>query len=213
MLSIKTFCFNPFQVNQYLIYDELGHAVIIDAACYEEHEKKELKQFIDQHKLTIEAIWLSHSHIDHIVGTAWMKKTFNAPLIMHQDGEFFMQAAPEYARMFGFNILEFAKVSSYFSDETLFIGNDAIHILNTPGHANGSVCFYAPSALFVVTGDVLFHNSIGRTDLPTGDYNTLINNIETKLLTLPDKTIVYPGHGGHTTIGNEKINNPFLNKL
>lgn len=210
MLSVKTFCCNPFQVNMYLIYDEQGHAVIVDPSCYDTSDYNALTLFVKQNNLTIQAQWLTHAHIDHICGSSWILDTFNAPLIMHPKSDFFLKAAPDYASMFGFNTDGFAEASENFNEQNTFIGQEKVQVLETPGHAAGSVCFYSLSGKFVITGDVLFHQSIGRTDLPTGNYQTLISSIETKLLTLPDETIVYPGHGMPSTIKNERNHNPFL---
>ncbi len=210
-MQIKKFVFNPFQVNTYLLFDETGQCAIIDPACSSPSEQQTLTSFIQQHKLTPVLLLLTHTHIDHILGVAWAKQTFGLEVSAHPDSEVYLRNAPDQAELFGL------KLSGTFSPglmlnetEDVFFGNSRMKVLHTPGHALGSVCFYHEPTESLFAGDVLFHQSIGRTDLPGGNYDVLKSNIWLKLFVLPDSTVVYPGHGPETTIGTEKVTNPFV---
>jgi len=195
----------------YLIHDEQNNAILLDPACYHTHEKNLLSEYITQHQLTLQAQWLTHSHVDHILGSSWVEQTFNVPLYAHPKTDFFLQASQEYANMFGFTLKSTATITHTVEDgEMVFLGNYAFQVITAFGHADGSVCYYQKEQGILFTGDVLFNDSIGRSDLPTGNHRMLINNIKEKLLILPDDTIVYPGHGPTTTIGKEKRENYFL---
>jgi len=211
MLQIKIFPFNPFQVNTYLLYDETGECAIIDASCYTDPEKQTLKNFIEDQNLKPSMLLTTHGHIDHILGNNFVYETWNLKPIVHKDGLGFLEEAVDYAQTFGFVVDKPVMPDQYLEDgQTVTFGNQQLKVLSTPGHAAGSVCFYHEIEKFVIVGDVLFQNSIGRTDLPTGNYEMLRQSIFSKLFTLPDDVKVYCGHGPATTIGDEKQNNPFL---
>ncbi len=211
MLKIKIFSFNPFHVNAYVLYDETGECAIIDASCYESHEQSQLKKFIDDKSLKPVLLLNTHCHIDHILGNNFVAETWNLKPLMHKDCIPFLENAVEYGQTFGFNVQQPVMPDEFITDDQIIsFGQQELKVLETPGHAAGSVCFYHQKENFVVAGDVLFNNSIGRTDLPTGDYDTLIHSINTRLMVLPDETKVYCGHGPATTIGMESKNNPFL---
>lgn len=211
MLTIKTFVFNPFQVNTYLLYDETNECIIIDPGCMEDYEKKEISDFINSHKLHPVRLLNTHPHIDHVAGNKFIADTYNLKLEVHKDSLKLLQSVKGYAAAFGIDNIEAQEPGGYITEGDLIkFGNSEIKVLYTPGHADGSVCFYSEKDKFVIVGDVLFNEGIGRTDLPTGNHEALIKNIRTKLFTLPDDTQVYPGHGPSTTIGYEKENNPFL---
>ena len=211
MIKVKIIPFNPFQVNTYLLFDETGHCAIIDAACYGYTEEQQLKDFINKEKLTPVVLLNTHCHIDHILGNNFIYAQWKLRPQMHKDGLVFLENAIESGRAFGFNVDEPVKPETFLEEgQSVSFGNQTLKILEAPGHADGSLCFYHEDAKFVVAGDVLFHNSIGRTDLPTGDFDTLVNSIHTKLFTLPDEVKVYCGHGSDTTIGDEKKHNPFV---
>lgn len=211
MLYIKTFPFNPFQVNTYLLYDETGECVIIDAACYGEQEEHVLQAFIEEKALKPVALINTHAHIDHILGNNFIHKTYGLKPLMHKDGLSFLENAQEYGATFGFTVETPVMPDTFLKQgEVVKFGNQELQVLETPGHAAGSVCLYHAAEKFVIAGDVLFQNSIGRTDLPTGDFDTLIEAIQSKLMVLEDETVVYCGHGPATTIGHEKQTNPYL---
>ena len=211
MITIKTFIFNDIRVNTYLLYDETKECIIIDAGCYTDSEKKELSEFINREGLKLIRQYATHCHIDHIIGNNFIHDIFNVDLEIHQEAEIFLKHADSYAEMLGFKIEKIINPVKYLNEgDIIRFGNSQLEVLYTPGHAGGSICFYNKEQKFIITGDVLFQGSIGRTDLPTGNFQMLVNNIKTKLLTLDEDTIVYPGHGPTTRIGFEKKNNPFL---
>lgn len=212
MHKIKTFSFNPFQVNTYILYDETGECAIIDPACYEPFEEDMLLKFIEENNLKPVLQLYTHCHIDHVLGTNFVSKNYGLKPLTHKDSEFFINNAKQFAGSFGFEINDLVKPEKWLQDEEIItFGKQKLQAILTPGHAAGSICYYNEAAGFVVTGDVLFCGGIGRTDLPTGDYETLIRSIKERLLILPDKTSVFPGHGDSSTIEFEKTNNPFLN--
>lgn len=210
-MQIKRFVFNPFQVNTYLLFDETGECAIIDPACSLPAEQQALSNFIQQHQLKPVRLLLTHTHIDHILGVAWAMQTFGLEASAHPDSELYLRNAVDQAELFGLRLSgTFEPQLGLSEDEEVSFGNTQLKVLHTPGHALGSVCFYHQPSASLFAGDVLFHQSIGRTDLPGGDYDVLKNNIWRKLFVLPDNTVVYPGHGPETTIGTEKVSNPFV---
>lgn len=212
MITVETLVFNPFQVNTYLLYDESLECVIIDAACYEKSEQDKLSAFITSKNLKPVKHLITHCHIDHIMGSEYMFEKFKLSPIIHKAGLQFLQSAVEYGAMYGFTVGKIPEPLKYIEDnDVLSFGLSALQVIYTPGHANGSVCFYSAADKFVVVGDVLFKSGMGRTDLPTGNHELLIQSINKKLFTLPEETKVFPGHGPYTTIGFEKRNNPFIN--
>jgi glyoxylase-like metal-dependent hydrolase (beta-lactamase superfamily II) len=211
MLRIQKFIFNAFQVNCYILVEESGECVIIDAACYENNEKQEVKDFIEKNNLKLVRNLNTHCHIDHIFGNSFIAKTFGISPEYHEDSVPLLVPASEIAGSFGYTINDIPAPAGYLKDnEKITFGTSVLEVLHTPGHADGSVCFYNRQQGFVITGDVLFRDTIGRTDLPSGNFDLLMKSIREKLFTLPDKTIVYAGHGPETTIGYEKLNNPFI---
>lgn len=210
-MQIKKFVFNPFQVNTYLIYDQTGECVIIDAACGESREEEELFHFIQNKGLKPAHLLSTHQHIDHILGNDYASETYDIPLSAHADGLVYLTNAIEHAQSFGLQLRKVCQPKHFLQDgQIIRFGESSLKVLHTPGHALGSVCFYSKEDGFVVAGDVLFYQSIGRTDLPGGDYDVLKQSIWEKLFVLPESTIVYPGHGPETTIGSEKVSNPFV---
>jgi glyoxylase-like metal-dependent hydrolase (beta-lactamase superfamily II) len=208
---IKKFTFNALQENTYLIYDETHEAVIVDAGCYDRFEQETLRDFITENKLTVKALLSTHSHIDHVLGNAFVKRTFGIKLYQHPIDAETLRAVPLYAPMYGFPMFEASEAEEFLNESDVFsFGNTKLKVLFVPGHAPGHIAFYNEAEKYVIGGDVLFYQSIGRTDLPGGDFKTLINSIQTRLFTLPDDTKILPGHGPETTIGFEKKYNPFL---
>jgi hydroxyacylglutathione hydrolase len=210
MLSIQVFTFNPFQENTYVLHDETKEAVIIDPGCYEADEKEELEEFIENKGLKVIMLLNTHGHIDHVLGNAFVKDRFKVKLYIHKKDEPVMKAVSAYASNYGFYQYQEATVDDYLEENhVISFGDQQFKILFVPGHSPGHVAFYNEKEKVVIGGDVLFQNSIGRTDLPGGNFDTLIKSIHEKLFTLPDDVVVYPGHGPKTSIGYEKINNPF----
>lgn len=211
-MTVKTFTFNPFQENTYIVYDETKEAMVIDCGCILDFEKKQLKQFITENELNIVKVINTHLHLDHQFGNKFLYDTYHIAPLAHQEDEFLLENVKSQGAMFGIPIKEEAQaLGGYIADNEIFnFGNTTFTALHVPGHSPGNVAFYFENENAVFVGDVLFKGSIGRTDLPKGDYATLIRSIQNRLLPLPDSTVVYSGHGPETTIGEEKVSNPYL---
>lgn len=211
MIQIKSFSYNPFQCNCYIIWDDSKEAVIIDVSFSTEQEFKELDAFIKQENLTIKGAYNTHCHFDHCFGGALLKKHYNMDYAAHKDGIPFTQNAVKQAAFYGMQIPEIVPPKIFIDEnDSIVFGHSKLDILYTPGHADGSLCFVSEEGEFVVTGDVLFRESIGRTDLPTGNLDLLLESIHRKLFKLPGHYRAYPGHGPSTTLAHEQAQNPFL---
>jgi len=211
MINVHFFTFNGFQENTYILFDETKECVIIDPGCYSNEEQAILKNYILENDLKPVKLLNTHCHIDHVLGNNFVASTFNVELEMHEKDLPTLHATPEYGHLYGFNIDKSPEPSRFLNDgDIVEFGNSKLEVLFTPGHAPGHVVFVAHDEKFIINGDVLFQGSIGRTDLPGGDMDTLLNSIRTKLFTLPEDYVVHTGHGATTTIGYEKSNNPFL---
>jgi len=211
MTQIQGFAFNSFQVNTYILWDETNECAIIDPGCYDADEQNTLTGFISENGLKPVRLLQTHCHIDHITGMAFISKEYGLKPEAHEACKGFIRHAEKAAFVYGFEHLEIIVPELPLREgDIVRFGNTELHVVETPGHADGSVCFINHKDKFVITGDVLFHQSIGRTDFPTGDYDLLIKSIREKLLTLPPDYRVYPGHGPDTTIGFESYSNPFL---
>lgn len=211
MLIIQNFIFNPFLENTYILFDsEKKDAVVIDPGCYGEEEENEISNFIEKEKIKLKYLINTHCHIDHILGNNFIKRKYNPKFFIPKEDEFLLLKAKEQAEMFGFNLQTQLKPDDYLNEDLkIKIGNEDLNFIFTPGHTPGEFSIYIKSFSTCFTGDVLFKNGIGRTDLWGGNYDTLINSIQNKLFVLPDETIIYPGHGEKSTIGNEKKNSIF----
>ncbi|MDR0205950.1 MAG: MBL fold metallo-hydrolase [Bacteroidales bacterium] len=210
-LNIRIFHFNMIQVNTLVVYDETRNGVIVDPGMSSKAEEDMLFDFIDKENIVVKYVINTHPHIDHIAGNSYCVKTFNAPLVAHKDGLPIYKSANHHGTSFGFPDSEYPMPDIFACDgDTIAFGNQIWKTLYTPGHVDGSICFYDDNHKFVIVGDVLFAGSIGRTDLPTGNFKLLIQNIQEKLLTLRDDVLVVPGHAETTTIGAEREGNPYL---
>jgi len=211
-MTIKTFTFNPIQENTYLVYDETNEAVVIDAGCVSEIEKRALKNYIENNNLTLKRVLNTHLHFDHQFGNKFLFTTYGIKPEAGKEDEYLLENVIAQTRSFGMSVDEEAQsIGSYITDnQEIKFGNTTLVALHVPGHSPGHMAFYDQKDGILFAGDVLFRGSIGRTDLPKGDYATLILSITNKLLPLPDSTVVYSGHGPSTTIGFERKNNPFL---
>ncbi len=211
MIQIKSFTFNPFQENTYVLYDETRACVVIDPGCYDASEQMQLSGFIKDNDLNVVKLVNTHCHIDHIFGNNYIKSTYDVPFYYHEKDRSVLESGVSSAMLYGLNYDPSPEADEYLVEgTTLTFGSSSLDIVFTPGHSPGSVCFIARDEKFVIGGDVLFQLSIGRTDLPGGDYDTLINSIRNELFTLPDDFVVHSGHGPLTNIGFEKQHNPFL---
>lgn len=213
MIQIQKFIFNSFSENTYLVWDETSkESFIIDPGCFFDSEKKILSDFISSNDLSLKYLILTHAHIDHILGCNYIKKNYSAEFYMPEGELLLLNHAEKQAEMFDLNI-EAPPLPDHFLNESLVlsIGDSRLVFLSTPGHTPDEYCIYLDTEKICFTGDVLFQNSIGRTDLWGGNSNRLMNSIKNKLMNLPDETKIYPGHGNESTIGLERVNNPFLN--
>jgi glyoxylase-like metal-dependent hydrolase (beta-lactamase superfamily II) len=213
MLQIKAFTFNPVQENTYILFNENKECIIIDPGCYFDAEKEELQSFIDSKELTPQILLNTHCHLDHVFGNKFIAEAFSLTLYLHKKEEAMLQMAPASGLMFNLPFDNYQGEFKFLKEgDIIYLGEDKLEVIKTPGHSPGSISFYCRNQHFVIAGDVLFESSIGRTDLPGGDHQTLLNSIRQKLFVLPDEVIVYPGHGQQTTIANEKRYNPFVGK-
>ncbi len=210
MLKLQTFTFNAFAENTYVLSDDTQAGIIIDPGCYDRHEQATLKAYVAQEGLNIEKVVNTHCHIDHVLGNYWATQTFDAPLYIPEQEFPVLKAIPAYAGNYGFPQYQEAKPTGYLKEKgKLTFGKSSLDILFVPGHSPGHLAFYSKKSGICIGGDVLFQGSIGRTDLPGGNFDQLIRSIHTQLFPLPDETVVYCGHGPSTTIGQEKKTNPF----
>lgn len=210
-MTVSGFTFNAFSENTYLLHDATGQCAIIDPGCYSRAEQEALRNFIEAQKLEVVLLLNTHCHIDHVLGNQFVVDTYKVPFLIHEADLATLRSVPAYAPSYGFPNYSSAEPTGFLTPEkSVRFGNTELEVRFAPGHAPGHVVFYHAPTATVIGGDVLFQGSIGRTDLPGGDFPTLIQSIETQLLTLPDEVTVYPGHGPATTIGAERHTNPFI---
>ncbi|MBL7744122.1 MAG: MBL fold metallo-hydrolase [Chitinophagaceae bacterium] len=211
MLSVKAFTFSPVQENTYLLYNEKRECGIIDPGCYFPEEKEELKAAVENLGLKPVLLLNTHCHLDHVFGNKFVHDTWGLTLHIHPKEKPVLDFAPVSGQNWQLPFDNYDGPLTWLKEDSVIrIGEEELQILFTPGHSPGSVAFYHEAGGFVIGGDVLFKGSIGRTDLPGGDFKTLMNSIQTQFFTLPDETKVYSGHGPVTTVGFEKMNNPYV---
>jgi hydroxyacylglutathione hydrolase len=211
MLKIEKFVVNPLQENSFVVSDETSECVFIDPGFYFDEEKEEVKEYLQKNNLKPLYIANTHCHFDHIMGVEFLRKEYNIPFWAHHADYFWIEQAVEQGQMFGFKMDPVQKPDSFFEEnDELKFGNSSFKIIHIPGHSPGHTVFYFEKQKVLIAGDVIFYGSIGRTDLPGGDYYELISNIKNKLFHLPDETKIYCGHGPSTSIFSEKTTNPFL---
>lgn len=211
-MRIKSFTFNPFQENTFIIYDDTKECIIIDPGFYEENEKNEFISFINKNNLTPTKLINTHCHIDHILGNDFVTKEWNLNINIHEKESEILEKSKEVATMYGFNryIYPNQEVSFISEKNKIRFGSTKLNILFVPGHSPGHICLYNKKEKSLISGDVVFQGSIGRTDLPGGNYDMLMHSIVKKILPLPHEVQIYPGHGPVTNLGFEKEHNPFL---
>ena len=211
MIHIQKFTFNPFGENTYVVYNDEKLAYIVDPGNIQDFETAEIESFISKNELKIESILLTHAHIDHVLGLQWAHDTYKVPVLLHEVEQEILDRNPFTAKQYGLFMKPIEGEKKYIQEgEKLNLGNDEFEILYVPGHSPGHIAFHNTDQKIVLSGDVLFEGSIGRTDLYKGDYEQLIDSIKTKLFALAPETKVYSGHGNPTTIGFEKDYNPFF---
>ncbi len=213
MLTLQSFTYGPFHENTYVLYNENKEAIIIDPGMYELNEFDTFFKYLSDLDIKPMLLLNTHTHIDHIFGNAAVVMKYKVPLAFHElDLPVFDHQLSARA-MYNLTFVPSPAPDYYLKEnELVTLGSDTLQIFLCPGHSPGSVCFYHKEQQFVISGDVLFQQNIGRSDLPGGDYDTLVNSIHTQLFTLPDEVTVYSGHGPKTSIGFEKMNNPFVGK-
>ncbi|MGY2134248.1 MBL fold metallo-hydrolase [Hymenobacter sp. HD11105] len=210
-MTVSGFTFNAFSENTYLLHDATKQCVVIDPGCYDKAEQQALKAFIQEQGLEVVLLLNTHCHIDHVFGNQFIIDTYKVPFLIHEADLSVLRAVPTYAPSYGFPLYNPAEPTGFLTPgEPITFGDTTLEVRFAPGHAPGHVVFYHEPTETVIGGDVLFQGSIGRTDLPGGNYDTLIESIKNQLLTLPDSVTLYPGHGPATTIGAERRSNPFL---
>ena len=211
MLKIKSFEFNPFQENTYILYNEFNDCIIIDPGCYFDEEKETLVNYVEKTGLTPKMLLNTHCHLDHVFGNKFISEKYSLTLHIHVNEKVVLEFAPTSGLMYDMPFDNYTGELIFIKEgEIIKLGDDELRVLLTPGHSPGSLSFYCEKDAFVISGDALFYRSIGRTDLPMGHHQTLIESIKKQLLVLPENTKVYSGHGPVTNIGDEKAGNPFL---
>ncbi len=210
-MTLRILHFNPIMVNTIVLHDASGEAIIVDPGNITMYEDELLEEYIRTHALRVKYILNTHPHIDHIAGNPWCVEHYGAPLLCHEAGMPIYQKASAYGAAFGLSVEEMPTPTRFVCEgDKICFGEQQLQVLYTPGHCDGSISLYHEAEKFVLCGDLIFEGSVGRTDLPTGNMTTLRNMIQQKIMTLPDEVTIYPGHGGCTTVGNEKAHNPFL---
>ncbi|NCI48689.1 MBL fold metallo-hydrolase [Sediminibacterium roseum] len=211
MLKVKALTFNPAQENTYILFNEQNKAIIIDPGCYFSAEHETLNSFLKDTQLEPARLLNTHCHLDHVCGNLWVYQNWGTELWIPSGEEEVLANAPLWGEKWGMSFKNYdGPVHFIHEGDTIVLDNDTLKVILAPGHSPASMCFYAEKEKFLIGGDVLFYQSIGRTDLPGGDHETLLRSIREQLFVLPDDVVVYPGHGRPTTIGYEKRNNPFL---
>ena len=214
-INIKSFCFNPFRENTYLLWGDGGNCVIVDPGCYDDGEHSTLKSFITREGLRPRAIWLTHGHFDHVFGASRLIREYSIPAFLSQDDRYILDMDGEYASGVGLLPPDVSFATAGLTDgQMLRTGEEesdlTFRVITTPGHTPGGVCFYCEECGVLITGDTLFAGAIGRTDLEGGDYDKEIVGIMEKLMVLPGDVDVLPGHGPRSSIAEERTGNPFL---
>lgn len=213
MIQVKTFYFNELRECTYVLWDDAGACVVVDAGAESEREQRRLQEFITKQQLRPTAMLNTHGHFDHVLGNAFLARTYGIKSYIHAGDRTLLEKTNEYGAMFGYRIEQPPAAAGFLSDdEPVRFGHAQLQVLHTPGHSKGGVCFYSPGDKFVLTGDTLFRGNIGRVDLPGGDFDEIMESLA-KLMTLPDDTVVYPGHGLPSTIGDERRGNPYINEI
>ena len=210
-MTVDVITFNDFAENTYILSDDSKECAIVDPGCFTQDERDHLDRFISERGLKPTLLINTHAHLDHVFGVNHVHATYNLPLHLHKGEMRLLEAGPQIAKMYGIDLEpNRAPVNFIEEGEQIGFGNTTLEIVLTPGHSPASVCFFHRDTRQLIAGDVLFQGSIGRTDLPGGDYDTLIGSITDQLFPLGDDVFVYPGHGPATTIEVERKTNPFL---
>ena len=210
-MHVEAFTFNPFMTNCYVCHDE-GEAVVVDASCATDDECRQVLAVIDEYDLDVRHLLLTHAHVDHIFGCRFFEDHFDMRFKAHEAATPFIEQAEEQAAAFGVEVEQPSVPTTFLAEgDTISFGDVTLDVLHTPGHSPDSISFVHWASDQALTGDVLFQNSIGRTQgLPETSRTQLLTSITDKLLPLGDDVTIYPGHGPETTIGRERKQNPFV---
>jgi glyoxylase-like metal-dependent hydrolase (beta-lactamase superfamily II) len=213
MYNVKVFIFSPIQENTYVLSNDKKEAIIIDPGCYGQEEEQQLEDYIVSQGLQVRLLLNTHCHLDHVFGNKFVAEKWGLKPHIHPREKQILDYAPVAGLMWNLTFHNYSGDVIYLDEgDVTGLDNEPLSVLFTPGHSPGSISFYSKEGDFIISGDVLFQRSVGRTDLPMGNFETLANSIRTKLYTLPDSTKVYSGHGAATTIGDEKKFNPYVKK-
>lgn len=210
-MKVYNLVFSPIEVNTYILVDDSGDCAIIDCGCYDKLESERLEDFINDKSINPVLLLNTHCHLDHVFGNRFIHERYGLRTYSNKLDEMNRKSAKKHALLFGLTMDDPPEPAGFIEDnQKITFGSTELVALHVPGHTTGSLAFYSEKNNCVFTGDALFSGSIGRTDLPGGDYDSLIKSIKNKLLVLPPSTIVYPGHGNETTIQKEMKSNPYL---
>lgn len=211
MINIETITFNPYQENTYILYDEKKNCIIVDPGMHDHYEEQQFRSFIDTNGLNPQLLLNTHCHIDHVLGNNFIFEEWGLKPLFHEGEIPVLIAVQNYAPQTGLRYQASPIPEEFLQDnQEIILGDHVLKTILAPGHSPAHLCFYSANQSFLIGGDVLFRNSIGRTDLPGGDHETLLESIKKRIYTLPDDTVVYPGHGPSTSIAFEKQTNPFI---
>ncbi len=211
MIQIHYFTFSPIAENTYVLWDETKEAVIIDPGCLAQYEKEELADFVEDNQLTVKYLLQTHAHLDHVFGSAFVKRKFGVKMHMHQNEIPILADVENRCKLWGIKGYEPVEADEFIDENSaITFGNSSLEIRFVPGHAPGHLAFVNHAQKFIIGGDVLFNGSVGRTDFPYCNHQDLINSIHQQFLVLADDYVVYPGHGKPTIIGKERVSNPFF---
>jgi glyoxylase-like metal-dependent hydrolase (beta-lactamase superfamily II) len=211
MLNVQGITMNPFQENTYIVWNAAQEAIIVDPGCYTDAEQQFLQNFITEKALRPVLLVNTHCHLDHVFGNQWVHETYGLTLHIHPQEKVMLEHAPASGVKWGVPFEPYTGPVTYVNEGTqLKLGDNTLDILFVPGHSPGHICLYNAADSWLIAGDTLFKESIGRTDLPLGNHDTLLQSIRSQLFVLPNNTVVLPGHNEATTIGQEKKYNPFL---
>ncbi len=212
-MNIQTFTFNPFQENTYVLYDNTKECIIIDPGCYTIEEEALLTDFINKNQLNPVKLINTHCHIDHILGNKFVCKKWNINLFTHKEELDLLEASEEISKIYGFEDYNLSPIPKEYlnAGQKIKFGEISLEILFCPGHSPGHICLFCKKNNILIAGDVIFKGSIGRTDLPGGDYKVLLESINKEIICLPNETQIYSGHGPSTVLSEEKKHNPFIN--
>lgn len=214
MIKVDVLPINPWQENTYILSDETKECVVIDPGCLSTEERKYVADFIESKQLKPVRLLQTHLHLDHVFGSAFIAETYNLGLEAHEGDEFLIDQTVSYAQQFGMEVDKNPPpISNYLNEgDTISFGQSELKVIHVPGHSPGGVVFYCEADKIAIVGDAIFKESIGRTDLPGGDFDTLINGLKSKILVLDDDVELFPGHGPSSKVGHERQSNPFLNQ-